>query len=145
MCVIAIWDQSHKTFLQFFTDALAICLTFVGLIRTEVCDRAPLCPIRNGTARFITFSLIIEVHADKCLQFVLPPELICNKNFRFNEQKDIFAHYRKVAPNKKLKLHYFYHKMLLYLHFQTSLLHMFVLHKDALFHYKTRIMVKIAS
>ncbi len=44
----------------------------------------------NGRARFFEFPLIIEGTTVKALQFIMPLELIYNRNFGFIEHKNVF-------------------------------------------------------
>jgi hypothetical protein len=43
----------------------------------------------NGTARFFTFSLVIEGTTEKVLQFKMPVSSIYNQNLGFIEQKNV--------------------------------------------------------
>ncbi len=49
----------------------------------------------NGTAHFLTFSMIKKGAAEKVLQFIVPFKSIYNQNLDFIKQKMYFDHYRE--------------------------------------------------
>jgi len=61
----------------------------------------------NGTARFLAFLIIVEGTTEKVLQFIMPLELLYNKNLGFIEQKNIFEEYTEIQTKKCLLIDIF--------------------------------------